>query len=81
MTPGPRWIISGWLDLLLLAFPWVPIYLSAVWAIGTDRIAYPIEQEPRLFLLTLFALNFMHRNYTNLLVFGDRRVFREHAIH
>lgn len=76
-SSGSRWILHPWLDALLIAWPWVPVYLVATLVLGTQQIASPVLGEAQLFLLVLFAANFAHRNYTYLLVFGDRRTFRE----
>jgi hypothetical protein len=72
-----RWILHPWLDPLLLAFPWLPVYLFATLVLDEQQLASPVLDEARLFLLVLFAANFAHRNYTYLLVFGDRRTFGE----
>lgn len=74
--PTSRWILHPWLDVLLLAWPWVPVYLVAR-ALGAQQLAAPALGDAQLFLLVLFAANFAHRNYTYLLVLGDRRTFRE----
>lgn len=73
--PVSRWILHPWLDPLLLAFPWLPVYLFAVLFLGDHQLAQPRLDEARLFLVALFAANFAHRNYTYLLVFGDRDTF------
>ena len=53
----------------MLAFGWVPFYLWVA--------LYPLEQAIHLALIVALALNFLHRHYVLLLVYGDRDVFGE----
>src|SRR3954469_7470379 len=63
---GPTW------DVSLLAFGWVPFYLWVA--------ANPFLQATtglRAALIIALALNFLHRHYVLLLVYGDRAVLDE----
>ena len=68
---GPLW------DISCLALGWVPFYL---WLLGTP-LARAGQQEagPSLAvaLVIALALNFLHRHYVFLLVYGDRASFGE----
>ena len=79
-TRSSRWILHPWLDPVLLAFPWLPVYLFATLVLGEQQLASPVLDESRLFLLVLFAANFTHRNYTYLLVFGDRQTLAQRPL-
>jgi hypothetical protein len=67
---GPLW------DTCCLAFGWVPFYL---WVLGTPltRPGWGEEAGPSLAVALVIALglNFLHRHYVLLLVYGDRDSF------
>ncbi len=67
---GPIW------DVSLMAFGWVPFYLWVA--------LYPLEDASGaatrglvVALVIALALNFLHRHYVLLLVYGDRAVYGE----
>jgi hypothetical protein len=66
------WLRSPLWDACLLAFGWVPFYLWVV--------LYPLMDANASLgplLVVALALNFLHRHYVLLLVYGDRDVFEE----
>src|SRR5262249_45674808 len=70
------WLRSPLWDAALLAFGWVPFYL---WVAlnpleGADAGAIAVL---RVALIVALGLNFLHRHYVLLLVYGDRAAFAE----
>ena len=67
---GPLW------DISCLALGWVPFYL---WLLGTPLTRPGQEAGPSLAVALIIALglNFLHRHYVFLLVYGDRASFGE----
>ena len=66
------WLRSPIWDASLLAFGWVPFYLWVA--------LHPLMQASgglATVLIVALALNFLHRHYVLLLVYGDRAVYNE----
>jgi hypothetical protein len=73
---GLGWLRSPLWDAALLAFGWVPFYLwVALNPLEGSNGA--VTSAFRWALLVALALNFLHRHYVLLLVYGDRTVFAE----
>lgn len=83
-TPAP-WIRGPLWDTALLALPWLPLYLWFVFGLrlgdGGGEVVVFGEHTWGLALATLvvLAITFVHRHYTFVLVYGDRRAFAEHG--
>ncbi len=81
------WLRTPAWDLCLLAFCWVPFYLWVVFGLGLGGEAFgaeplgPRQSRDALVLAIAVALGFtyVHRHYTFLLVYGDKKAFGERA--
>lgn len=63
-----KWIRSPAYDLVFLSFGWIAVLIPFLLS----------DPKPTgLLILIVLIFNFMHRNLTHFLVYGDRQVFRE----
>jgi hypothetical protein len=69
------WLRSAAWDVFLLAFGWVPFYLWLLATpLGRPGAAAEVSGSFGTALLIALALNFLHRHYVLVLVYGDRSV-------
>jgi hypothetical protein len=72
------WIRRPWWDLAVLAFGWLPFF---VWVAAGPLAGSPGAKAWNVglnsALLVVLPLNFVHRQYVFLMVYGDRRAFEQ----
>ncbi|MCA9521736.1 MAG: hypothetical protein KC609_12215 [Myxococcales bacterium] len=80
-TAKSPWVASPPLDLLLIAFGWLIAYLP----LALIDAQFAAERNVRLYnariqwvILAVLLVNYVHRHYTFLLVYGDRAEFHKH---
>ncbi len=84
-----NWIEGPVFDLVFLAFGWIVVasaftvlfYFHEPARVGPQRILWNLDEPWVAGLITVvLVVNFIHRNLTHVLVYGDRRTFGERRI-
>lgn len=81
------WLRSAAWDTAVLSYGWVPFYLWCVVGLGLGREGWGLPALSRAANKSAFAtavvvalaITYVHRHYTFVLVYGDRRSFAAHA--
>ncbi|MBK6917626.1 MAG: hypothetical protein IPH07_09520 [Deltaproteobacteria bacterium] len=81
------WLRGGFWDTTVLAYGWVPFYLWCVFGLGLGREGWGLPALPRgahrsafaTAVVIALAITYVHRHYTFILVYGDRRSFAARA--
>lgn len=75
------WIANPFVDVPLLACGWLLVYLPLLWIearFGAHRDMALYRRELGWVVLAVLLVNYVHRHYTFLLVYGDRAEFEKH---
>jgi hypothetical protein len=78
VTDNSPWLRNAVYDLCFFVFPWVPFLLLVVFGLewhGDFGLAQNRDNF-KLIVSFLFSLNFAHRNYTYVVTYSDKNVFR-----
>ncbi len=76
VNAGSRWIGGPFADLAFFAFAWVPLVAAFEWS---ERAGWGWEGREAL-LLTVLAVNFIHRHLTLPLVYADPEQLRARPV-
>src|SRR5678810_537676 len=77
-TRNPGWLRGPLWDVGLLAFGWLPFYAwVAVATLGTSHWGSDDGQSFAAAVAVALALNFVHRQYVLVLVYGDPEAIAE----